>query len=112
MPKGPRKSRNPVERLVAQVSQLNHVVDSILDSADKPGFVEAIVTFKEKKSGGSSRGQNQNKQSREVNKLLKIYPGLAKPILITLKSKISEYKGLGVIDKYKTVAQDKEKPKS
>jgi hypothetical protein len=102
MPKGTRQARNPVEKLVAQVSQLNNVVDSILESADKPGFVEAIVALKSKKTETQAKGPNQNKEAKEVNKLLKTYPGLAKSILSTLKSKISEYKALGVIDKYKS----------
>jgi hypothetical protein len=102
MPKGPRQSKNPVEKLVLQVSQLNNTVDSILDSAVKPGFADAIIALKTKRDEEHSKGPNQDKEAREVCKLLGTYPGLAKSILSALKSKISEYKALGVIDKYKS----------
>jgi len=111
MPKGSRKSRNPVEKLLTQVSQLDNTVHAILDAACNPDFAEAIAALKKKQEEEKSKKYKLNKEAREVSKLLQTYPGLSKQILSSLKSKISEYKTLGVIEKYKTEPEPQVKAK-
>jgi hypothetical protein len=36
MPKGTRKSQDPVKKLLVQVSQMSNTVQAILESAEKP----------------------------------------------------------------------------
>jgi len=102
MPKGTRNTRNPVEKLLLQVSQLDNTVNAVLESADKPDFAKSISALKLKIEENKSSQSKLNKEAREVSKLLQTYPGLSRQVLSSLKSKIAEYKTLGVIDKYKT----------
>jgi len=102
MAKGPRKARNPVEKLQSHVAQMDNIVQAILDSADKPEFASSIVALRQKREEEESGKTKLNKDAREVSKLLKLYPGLSKQVLVSLRSKISEYKTLNVLEKYKT----------
>ncbi|HON12011.1 MAG TPA: hypothetical protein PLE24_14185 [Chitinispirillaceae bacterium] len=101
MSRGPRQSRNPVEKLQEHVSQLGNIVEAILESAEKPDFVESVLALKRKKKEGKTGKADVNKEAKEVGKLLQMYPGLSKQVLGMLRSRIGEYKELGVIEKYK-----------
>lgn len=105
MPKGIRQSKNPIEKLDSHIAHLGNIIQAIYDSAEKPDFVSGILALKAKRQYATSVANSQNKEAREVDKLLKLYPGLAKPILSALKSKILEYKALDILDKYKTSAR-------
>lgn len=115
MPKGKRQSRNPVEKLQSSISQLNNIFLSILDSADKPDFMTTLVAFKKSMTDLDSKKSKPNSDALEIIKLLQTYPGLSKQILSYLKFRISEYKALNVLDKYKSeevVAPKKRKKES
>ena len=101
MSRGPRQSRNPVEKLQEHVSQLGNIVEAILESAEKPDFVESVLALKRKKKEEKTGKTDVNKEAKEVGKLLQMYPGLSKQVLASLRSRIAEYNILGVIDKYK-----------
>jgi len=102
MAKGPRKQRNPVEKLQDQIAQLDNTVRAIIEAADKPGFADTVSAFKKSQESKKDLDSKANKESHEIAKLLQTYPGLSKQVLSALKLKIAEYKSLGVIDKYKT----------
>jgi len=112
MPKGPRQSRNPVEKLQAYGTQLENIFQAILESAEKPDFVSSIIALKKKIEDDTSNKTKLNKEAREVTKLLQTYPGLSKQILISLRSKISEYKALNVLEQYKTAIETQPKKRA
>jgi hypothetical protein len=103
--KGSRKSRNPVEKLQSQISQLQNVCDAILDSAENPDFAQSIIELRKKKESEQSNKSKLGKEAREAVKLLRKYPGLSKQFLSSIRSKISEYRSLNVLDKYKTESE-------
>jgi hypothetical protein len=107
MAKGPRKQRNPIEKLQDQIAQLDNTARAIIEAADKPGFADAVAAFKKNQESEKAQDSKTNKEAREVAKLLHTYPGLSKQVLSALKSKIAEYKSLGVIEKYKTETEQK-----
>lgn len=111
MPRGQRQSRNPVEKLFEQAGQIENTLQALLESAGKPDFINSIESLRKKREEDQSKKSKLNADSREVLKLLQTYPGLSKTILVSLKSKISEYKNLGILDKYKTDPEPQEKPK-
>lgn len=111
MPRGQRQSRNPVEKLQSHVAQLENIVQSILEAADKPDFVASVVALRKAQEEAQAKKSKMNNDSREVVKLLQTYPGLSKQVLVSLKSKITEYKSLDVLDKYKTDPEPQEKKK-
>lgn len=111
MPKGPRQSRNPVEKLQSFAGQLDNIVQAIFESAEKPDFASSIVALKKQNEEEQSQKTNLNKDAREVTKLLQTYPGLSKQVVLSLRSKIAEYKALGVLDKYKAEPVPQEKAK-
>lgn len=102
MPRGKRQSKNPVEKLITQVSQLDNIVQAILEGADKPDFVSSIISLRKLKEVEESKKTKLNSDGNETVKILQTYPGLSKVCLSFLKSKCSEYKSLGVLDQYKT----------
>lgn len=111
MPRGQRQSRNPVEKLQSHVAQLGNIVQSILEAAEKPDFVTSIVALRKAQEEAQAKKSKLNNDAREVVKLLQTYPGLSKQVLVSLKSKITEYKFLDVLDKYKTDPEPQEKKK-
>jgi hypothetical protein len=102
MPKGVRKTRNPVERLQDLVSQLGNVTEAILEDAQKPEFSSAIALLKAKRKQEESEKVHLCKDAQEVVRYLQTYPGISRQVLASLRMKIAEYKNLGVLDKYKT----------
>lgn len=106
MTKGLRQSRNPVERLVSLKSQLENVVQAILDSASNPNFSKEIEELKKQIDAEESKKSNINKESREIMKLLQTYPGLSKQVLTFLKTRINDYTEINAIDKFKDDQQD------
>jgi hypothetical protein len=101
MPKGVRKSRNPVEKLQEIVSQLQNVTEAILNEAAKPDFPASVAQLKARSREKESKKIRLSKEACEVSKLLQTFPGLSKQVLAALKSKIAEYQLLGVLEKYK-----------
>lgn len=102
MPKGQRKPRNPIEKLMSCVAQMENTVQSVLDNADKPEFVNSIIALRKKKEEENNKKSTINDEAREVVKQLQKYPGLSKQSLSFLRSKISEYKTLNILSKYET----------
>jgi len=111
MPRGGRAIKNPFEKLILQYGQIENTIQAIIDSAEKPDFVSSIVSLKQKMEDEASNKSKLNDDAREVLKLLQTYPGLSKSVLAHLRSKISEYKSLGILDKYKSDPEPQEKSK-
>jgi|LFRM01.1.fsa_nt_gb hypothetical protein len=105
MSKRQRISKNPVDKLIQNVSQLDNIVKSILENADKPDFVSSLVSLRQQKEEEDSKKSRLSSEGTEIVKILQTYPGLSKVALVFLKSKISEYKSLGVLDQYKSGAE-------
>ena len=49
MSKRQRISKNPVDKLIQNVSQLDNIVKSILENADKPDFVSSLISLRQQK---------------------------------------------------------------
>lgn len=106
--KRPRKLRNPYERLLQSAAQLSNIVDLIFDSAESPDLKEALLDARKIRDDRKTKSEEKNVIVKsydgdlgEIIKLLEQYPQLAKQILAHTKSKISEYKNLGVLKDFK-----------
>ncbi len=100
MAKGQRKASNPVEKLNGLSGQLENTIEAIIEAAARPEFAALMQEMKAKRAEEESKKTKLNKESREVIKLLRKYPGLSRSVLAGVKQKISEYKGLGVLVTY------------
>lgn len=104
MPRGVRKTRNPVERLQDLVSQLENVTEAILEEAEKTDFAGSIALLKARMKDAAAKKVILCKDAQEVSRHLQTYPGISKQVLASLRMKIAEYKSLGVLEKYKAEA--------
>lgn len=98
-----RTIQNPLEKLMTLSSQLDNVIKSIFENAGKPEFQSSLLELKAKLD--NSESSEMSKDASEIVKLLQQYDGLSKPTLQFLRSKIAEYKDLGVLENYKTAIQ-------
>lgn len=102
MPKGKRTPVNPVEKLEIIATQLVNIKDSLIEAASKPDFAQKIADLKAKLAVEEKSKSNLNKETLEIVKHLKAYPGLSKQILTHVRSKIAEYKTLNILETFKT----------
>ena len=102
MTKGVRKEVNPGAKLQSLINHFEKTMKLILNEAGKPEFTASIAQLKGKREAAAAKKNKLNKDAQEVSRHLQKYPGLSRQVLTALRSKIAEYKELGVIEKYMT----------
>lgn len=98
-----RAMQNPFEKLITLSAQLDNVIKAIFESAGSPEFLSSLSELKSKLINDNP--EEISKDTTEIVKLLQMYEGLSKPTLAYLKSKINEYKDLGVLNNYKSMVE-------
>lgn len=101
MAKGKREPVNPVTKLEIIASQLVNLKNSLIEAASKPDFAQKVAALKAKQAGEDQTKSKLNKESSEIVKHLKAYPGLSRQILTHVRSKIAEYKTLNILETFK-----------
>lgn len=100
MPKGKRTPVNPIEKLETIAGQLVNIKDALIEAASKQDFALLIAALKEKQVGEQQSKSHLNKETSEIVKHLKAYPGLSKQILTHVRSKIAEYRTLKILETF------------
>lgn len=100
----PRSTKNPIDKLLENVSSFEGIVQSIFENAaSNPNFIKEIIEIKKKNDEENSNKQKLTEDGQDIVKLLETYPGLSKYVLSHVKGKISEYKSLGLLESMKGV---------
>jgi len=101
MAKGKREPVNPVAKLEIIASQLMNLKESFIRAVSQPDFVQKVAALKAKQAGEDQTKSRLNKETREIVKHLRAFPGLSRQILTHVRSKIAEYKTLNILETFK-----------
>jgi len=104
-----RKTPNPVSKLINLNNQLALTIESLVQSSAEPDFQEQVQTIKADLEKREKKENALNREAKEISRILSRYPGLSKEVLFDVKTKVSNYKRLDILDNFRKIEKSETK---